>query len=47
MPGPNDTPDIHKPRWHVVGILKPRTPQRPRALHSYISLYAIAEHEAG
>jgi putative ABC transport system permease protein len=48
MPGPNDVPDIHKPIWHVVGILKPTHTANDRVLFiPYISLYAIAEHEAG
>lgn len=48
MPGPNDTPDIHKPRWHIVGILKPTHTANDRVLFvPYISLYAIAEHEGG
>jgi putative ABC transport system permease protein len=48
MPGPNETPDIHKPRWHVVGILKPTHTANDRVLFvPIISLYAIAEHEQG
>ena len=48
MPGPNDTPDIHKPRWHIVGILKPTHTANDKVLFiPYISLYAIAEHEGG
>jgi putative ABC transport system permease protein len=48
MPGPNDTPDIHKPRWHIVGILKPTHTANDRVLFiPYVSLYAIAEHEGG
>lgn len=48
MPGPNETPDIHKPIWNVVGILKPTHTANDRVLFvPYISLYAIAEHEAG
>jgi len=48
MPGPNEKPDIHKPRWHVVGILKPTHTANDRVLFiPFISLYAIAEHEAG
>jgi putative ABC transport system permease protein len=48
MPGPNDTPDIHKPRWHIVGILKPTHTANDRVLFvPFISLYAIVEHEAG
>src|SRR5439155_21864714 len=48
MPTPNETPDIHKPRWHIVGILKPTHTANDRVLFiPYISLYAIAEHESG
>src|SRR5205814_5528807 len=48
MPAANETPDIHKPIWHVVGILKPTHTANDRVLFiPYISLYAIAEHEAG
>ena len=48
MPGPNDKPDIHKPLWHVVGILKPTHTANDRVLFiPFISLYAIAEHEGG
>src|SRR6185369_16836853 len=48
MPGPHETPDIHKPRWHIVGILAPTHTANDRVLFiPYISLYAIAEHEGG
>jgi putative ABC transport system permease protein len=48
MPGPNEKPDIHKPKWHVVGILKPTHTANDRVLFiPFISLYAIAEHESG
>jgi putative ABC transport system permease protein len=48
MPAANETPDIHKPRWHIVGILKPTHTANDRVLFiPFISLYAIAEHEAG
>jgi putative ABC transport system permease protein len=48
MPGPNEKPDIHKPRWHIVGILKPTHTANDRVLFiPFISLYAIAEHEEG
>ncbi len=46
MPRPTETPDIHRPKWHVVGILKPTHTASDRVLFvPYISLYAIAEHE--
>jgi putative ABC transport system permease protein len=48
MPSANQTPDIHKPRWHVVGILKPTHTANDRVLFVPVaSLYAIAEHESG
>ena len=48
FPGPNDKPDIHKPVWKVVGILKPTHTANDRVLFiPFISLYAIAEHEKG
>jgi hypothetical protein len=48
MPGPNDKPDIHKPIWQIVGILKPTHTANDRVLFiPFISLYAIAEHEEG
>ena len=48
MPGANDKPDIHKPRWRIVGILKPTHTANDRVLFiPFISLYAIAEHEEG
>ncbi len=48
FPGPNEKPDIHKPRWHIVGILKPTHTANDRVLFiPFISLYAIAEHEEG
>jgi putative ABC transport system permease protein len=48
MPGPNEKPDIHKPRWHIVGILKPTHTANDHVLFiPFISLYAIAEHEEG
>lgn len=48
MPTANETPDVHKPRWKVVGILAPTGTANDRALFvPFISLYAIAEHEDG
>jgi putative ABC transport system permease protein len=48
MPSPNETPDIHKPRWRIVGILKPTRTANDRVLFiPFVSLYAIAEHEEG
>jgi len=48
MPGPNDVPDVHKPKWHVVGILQPTHTANDRVLFiPFISLYAIEEHSYG
>src|SRR5437773_1763615 len=48
MPAANEKPDIHKPIWHVDGILKPTHTANDRVLFiPYISLFAIAEHEEG
>ncbi len=48
MPGPNEKPDIHKPIWNIVGILKPTHTANDRVLFiPFVSLYAIAEHESG
>jgi putative ABC transport system permease protein len=48
MPGPNEKPDIHKPKWHVVGILDVTHTANDRVLFiPVISLYAIAEHGEG
>jgi len=41
-------PDIHKPKWHVVGILKTTHTSNDRVLFiPFISLYAIEEHNEG
>ncbi len=48
MPAANEKPDIHKPIWKIVGILKPTHTANDRVLFvPFISLYAIAEHEGG
>ena len=48
FPGPNEKPDIHKPQWTVVGILKPTHTANDRVLFiPLISLYAIEEHDIG
>ena len=45
---PRRAMDIHKPRWHVVGILKPTHTASDRVLYvPVISLYAIEEHDIG
>src|SRR6185437_3915945 len=46
MPAPNEKPDIHKPKWHVVAFLKQTHTANDRALFiPVISLYAIEEHD--
>jgi putative ABC transport system permease protein len=48
MPPPGAVPEIHKPVWQVVGILKPTHTAADRALYiPVISLYSIAEHSYG
>ena len=48
FPGPNEKPDIHKPKWTVIGILKPTHTANDRVLFiPLISLYAIEEHDIG
>ena len=48
FPKPNEKPDIHKPQWKVVGILKPTYTANDRALFlPLVSLYAIEEHAKG
>ena len=45
-PGPNETPDIHKEQWQIVGILKPTHTAGDRCLFiPLVSFYCIAEHE--
>ncbi len=48
MPPPGAVPEIHKPVWQIVGILKPTHTAADRALYiPVISLYSIAEHSSG
>jgi putative ABC transport system permease protein len=48
FPGPNEKPDIHKPQWTVVGVLKPTHTANDRVLFMpIVSLYAIEEHDVG
>jgi putative ABC transport system permease protein len=48
FPAPTQTPDIHKPVWTVVGILKPtHTANDKTVFVPFVSLFAIAEHEIG
>lgn len=48
MPAIGAKPDIHKPKWRIVGILKPTHTANDRVLFvPFVSLFAIAEHESG
>jgi hypothetical protein len=48
MPPPGAVPEIHKPVWQIVGILKPTHTAADRALYiPVVSLYSIAEHSFG
>jgi len=48
MPPPGAVPEIHKPIWQIVGILKPTHTSADRALYiPVVSLYSIAEHSSG
>ncbi|HEX8341208.1 MAG TPA: ABC transporter permease, partial [Tepidisphaeraceae bacterium] len=48
MPAAGEKPDVHKPRWRVVGLLKPTRTANDRVLFvPFVSLYAIEEHEGG
>ncbi|HZZ45092.1 MAG TPA: ABC transporter permease [Tepidisphaeraceae bacterium] len=48
MPAPGVKPDIHKPKWKVVGILKPTHTAGDRVLYiPLLSFYTIAEHDVG
>jgi putative ABC transport system permease protein len=48
MPAEGETPDIHKPKWRIVGILQPTGTANDRVLFvPVISLYAINEHSSG
>ena len=48
LPQPGEVPDIHKPRWRVVGILKPTHTASDGVLYIPLtSFYCIAEHDVG
>jgi putative ABC transport system permease protein len=48
MPAPNETPDIHKEVWKVVGILKQTHTSNDRVLFiPLLSFYTIFEHGEG
>lgn len=48
FPGPNQKPDIHKPKWTVVGVLEPTRSANDRCLFiGLTSAYTLAEHEEG
>src|SRR5205814_5098083 len=48
LPQPGEKPDIHKPKWKVVGVLKPTHTAADGVLYiPLISFYCIAEHDVG
>lgn len=48
FPRPDETPDIHKPKWKIVGILQPTRTANDKCLYiSLTSFYTIAEHGTG
>jgi hypothetical protein len=48
MPPPGQVPEIHKPVWQIVGILKQTHTAADRALYvPVVSLYSIEEHSSG
>jgi putative ABC transport system permease protein len=48
IPQPGEQPDIHKPRWKVVGILKPTHTASDGVVYIPLtSFYCIAEHDVG
>jgi putative ABC transport system permease protein len=48
MPTPGQKPDVHKPKWTVVGVMKPTHTAADRVLYiPLISFYTIAEHDVG
>jgi putative ABC transport system permease protein len=48
MPAPNETPDIHKEVWKVVGVLKQTHTSNDRVLFiPLLSFYTIFEHGEG
>jgi putative ABC transport system permease protein len=48
LPAPGETPDIHKPKWTVVGVLAPTHTANDHVVFiPMISFYTIAEHDVG
>ncbi len=48
LPQPGETPDIHEPKWTVVGVLKKTHTANDRVIFIPLtSFYTIAEHETG
>jgi putative ABC transport system permease protein len=48
FPRPDQKPDIHKPKWTVVGVLEPTRSANDRCLFiGLTSAYTLAEHEEG
>ncbi len=48
LPAPGEIPDIHKPRWKVVGVLQPTHTSADHVIFiPLLSFYTIAEHGVG
>src|SRR2546430_747559 len=48
LPQPGEQPDIHKPQWKVVGILRPTHTASDGIVYIPLtSFYCIAEHDVG
>src|SRR5262249_27613728 len=48
LPQPGEQPDIHKPKWKVVGVLKPTHTASDGVVYIPLtSFYCIAEHDVG
>ncbi len=48
FPGPKEKPDIHKPVWKIVGVLKPTLTANDKALFIPLeSFYTLTEHDEG
>jgi putative ABC transport system permease protein len=48
FPAAGETPDIHKPKWTVVGVLAPTHTASDRVIFiPLVSFYTIAEHDVG
>lgn len=48
FPGPKEKPDVHKPVWKIVGVLKPTITANDKALFIPLqSFYTLTEHDEG